>query len=236
MSTPPIHPVHASELPADGLEQEVLRLEAELQQAEATLNAFEQTVRARLGEQIRQMRALTDVYKAQKAAKKEKRREQKRRGKNYQEPQGLLKTRREEEELNSDDPAELKRLYREAIVQVHPDKFPAASEAEGKQAAALTTHLNELYERGDLEALRDFHEHILGEHPLRHTAYVAGNATRNFLLRKKEQLNAALAELLQSQSYQLAVTPDRDALMDALREQFEEKIVQLKKRTRQEKL
>lgn len=235
MPTPPIHPVPASDLPGDGLlEQEVLRLEAELQQAEATLNAFEQTVRTQLGEQIRQMRVLTDLYKAQKAAKKDKRREQKRRGKNYQEPQGLLKaTRREEEELESDDPAELKRLYREAIVQVHPDKFPEASEAEGRQAAALTTHLNALYERGDVEALRDFHEHILGEHPLRHTAYVAGNATHNFLLRKKEQLAVALEELLQSQSYQLAITPDRAELIDELREQFAQRIVLLKKRTRQ---
>ena len=213
----------------------MLRLETELQQAEATLNAFEQTVRAQLGEQIRQMRVLTDLYKAQKAAKKDKRREQKRRGKNYQAPQGLLKPQgqREEEALDSDDPAELKRLYREAIVQVHPDKFPAANEAEGRQAAALTTHLNALYERGDLEALRDFHEHILGEHPLRHTAYVAGNATHNFLLRKKEQLAAALSELLQSQSYQLAITPDRGELIDELREQFEQRIVLLKKRTRQ---
>jgi hypothetical protein len=233
MPVPPIHPVPIAESSADGLEQEVLRLEAELQQAEATLNAFEQTVRAQLGGQIRQMRALTDVYKAQKAAKKEMRREQKRRGKNYQEPQGLLKARREEEELDSDDPAELKRLYREAIVQVHPDKFPAASESEGRQAAALTTHLNALYERGDLDALRDFHEHILGEQPLRHTPYVAGNATHNFLLRKKEQLASALDELLQSQSYQLAITPDRGELMDELREQFEQRIVQLKKRTRQ---
>jgi hypothetical protein len=233
MPTLPIHPVPASDLPGDGLEQEVLRLEAELQQAEATLNAFEQTVRTQLGEQIRQMRVLTDLYKAQKAAKKDKRREQKRRGKNYQAPQGLLKSAREEEELESDDPAELKRLYREAIVQVHPDKFPEASEAEGRQAAALTTHLNALYERGDVEALRDFHEHILGEHPLRHTAYVAGNATHNFLLRKKEQLAVALEELLQSQSYQLAITPDRGELVDALREQFAQRIVQLKKRTRQ---
>lgn len=231
MSTP-VHPVHAAE-PPEGLEQEVLRLEAELQQAEATLNAFEQAVRAQLGEQIRQIRVLTDVYKARKAAKKEKRREQKRRGKNYKEPQGLMKGRKEDDAPVNDDPAELKRLYREAIVQVHPDKFPAAGEAEGRQAAALTTHLNALYERGDLEALRDFHEHILGEQPLRHTPYVAGNATRNFLLQRKLQLTAALAALLQSQSYQLAIEPDRGRLMDALREQFSERIVQLKKRTRQ---
>ncbi|MBT1685062.1 J domain-containing protein [Dawidia soli] len=234
MSTP-VHPAHLAE-PPEGLEQEVLRLEAELQRAEATLNAFEQAVRAQLGEQIRQIRVLTAVYKARKAAKKEKRREQKRRGKNYKEPQGLLRPQetREDDAPVGDGPAELKRLYREAIVQVHPDKFPEASEAEGRQAAALTTHLNALYERGDLEALRDFHEHILGEQPLRHTPYaVAGNATRNFLLHKKEQLAAALEALLQSQSYQLAVEPDRGKLMDELREQFVQRIAQLTKRTRQ---
>jgi hypothetical protein len=232
MPTPPIHPVPAAESSDQGLEQEVLRLEAELQEAEATLNSFEQAVRAQLGAQLRQIRALTDIYKAQKAAKKEKRREQKKRGKNYKEPQGLLKLKVEEEE-GSDDPAELKRLYRESIVQVHPDKFPDASEVEGRQAAALTTHLNALYERGDLEALRDFHEHIVGEQPLRHTPYVAGNATRNILLLKKQQLAAGLEELLQSQSYLLAIDPDRGRLMNELREQFEERIVQLKKRTRQ---
>lgn len=235
MSTPPIHPVPAFASSAEGLEQEVLRLEAELQQAEATLNAFEQTVRAQLGAQIRQMRTLTDIYKEQKAVKKEKRREQKRRGKNYTEPQGLLKPkgRSEEDAVVNDDPAELKRLYREAVVQVHPDKFPAASEEEGRQAAALTTHLNALYERGDLDALRDFHEHILGDQPLRHTPYVAGNATRNFLLHKQQQLAAALEALLHSETYQLALKPDRATLMDELREQFEQRIVQLKRRTRQ---
>jgi hypothetical protein len=231
MSTP-IHPVPHTDPSADGLEQEVLRLEAALQQAEATLNAFEQSVRVRLGEQIRQIRTLTDLYKAQKSAKKEKRREQKRRGKNYKEPQGVLKVKGKPAVEDRDDPAELKRLYREAVVQVHPDKFPEASEEEGRQAAALTTHLNELYERGDLEALRDFHEHILGDQPLRHTAYEAGNTTRNFLLLKKEQLAGALEALLQSQSYLLAIEPDREKLMDELREQFDQRIAQLKKRTR----
>jgi hypothetical protein len=110
---------------------------------------------------------------------------------------------------------------------------------EGRHAAALTVHLNDLYERGDLEALRDFHEHILGEGPMHHTPYTAGMLTSQkgivqLLQKKKEQLLMALAAIRQSQTFQLA-TADTDlaSVLEDLRQQFDERIAQLERRTRQ---
>ncbi|SMO77683.1 hypothetical protein [Solitalea koreensis] len=225
------------------LEKEIAALEKELGQLEAALNGFESRIRVELQSQILRIRQLTFLYKQQKAAKKAKRTEQKKKGKNYKEPKGIVKLAKKEQnpKLSIGDKQELKRLYKEAIVHVHPDKFPGYNEEQTLRATNLTTELNALYKRGDLEELNSFHEHIISGNAMSHQSFqvesiVDKDAMLSFLLKKKNSLQQSLAETMQSELYKV-FTSDKDltAFIDELRSQFEQRIVQLEKRTKKGK-
>ncbi|HTF82521.1 MAG TPA: hypothetical protein VL947_12380, partial [Cytophagales bacterium] len=115
------------------LEVAIADLEQELVDAETKLGAFEAQIWSKLHVQILQVRTLTDVYKKLKKEKKSKRLEQKRRGKNYTETQIATS---EDGSHQKDalevliDAKELRQLYRESIVKVHPDRYASASVAE----------------------------------------------------------------------------------------------------------
>jgi len=218
-------------------------LEAELTRVESTVNTFESHLRAKLQIQILRIRELTELYKLKKSSKKAKRLEQKKRGKNYKEPQGLKKVniaKTSKTKLSSNDQQELKRLYKEAIVQVHPDKFVNGEEEKSRKATELTTQLNALYEKGDLDELSDFHEHIISGNAMSHVPFKASSivdaeAMVVFLQKKKAELWQSLQEIKTSRLYEVVTTyPEPDAFVNELRIQFEERIRLLEKRTRKE--
>lgn len=223
------------------LEKEISLLEDELQIIEQRLNEFESKIRLRLHQQILRLRELNGLYKTQKAAKKAKRLAQKKRGKNYKEPKGMVRITQQPATgpaLRKPDLQELKRLYKEAIVLVHPDKFVLEDEAVNARATHLTTQLNALYNSGKLEELSDFHEHIISGNAMSHItsqpASIADPAALLAHLKKKRiQLDTQLAQYKQSHTYAVLNTyEDPYSFISELRIQFEERILVMEKRTR----
>ncbi|MVN23193.1 hypothetical protein [Mucilaginibacter arboris] len=223
------------------LEREIAALEAELIELETEVNVFQLQIQSALSTQIHRIQELTVLYKNQKQAKKLKRLEQKKRGKNYREPVSL-KTRNAsftaQNLVSADDRQELKRLYKEAIVQIHPDKFVDADNELNERATAVTVKLNEVYKSGDLEELNRLHEHIISGNAL---TYVPDrpktindlSALMLFLQQKKQKLQHLLQEIKTSAIYKLFESrKDIRALIQELKIQFEERIVVLEKRTK----
>src|SRR4051812_36515151 len=108
------------------LEKEIASLEKTLSESEQKVNVFTAQIRNQLHSQIKRIQELVALYKKQKQEKKAKRLEQKKKGKHYQPPQSLPATqnaRETGEKTPEPNQQNLKRLYKEAIVQVHPDKF-----------------------------------------------------------------------------------------------------------------
>ncbi|HXA01524.1 MAG TPA: hypothetical protein VNW99_06010 [Cytophagaceae bacterium] len=222
------------------LENEIDLLEKKLQGLESDLNGFESQIRSILQNQILRIRELTALYKEQKQGKKKKRVEQKKKGKNYKEPLGIKKLQNSKDidhQISPADQQKLKRLYKEAIVHVHPDKF-AAAEDQAEKANSLTVQLNSIYESGNMEALSQFHEHIISGNAMSHVPFKPESladpqAMMIFLKKKKQNLVKALEEISQSQIY-IVLSTRKDPLefVEELREQFAYRISQLEKRTR----
>jgi len=225
----------------ESLEKEIAALDEELSRIESVVNTFESHLRSKLQIQILRIRELTTLYKEKKSAKKAKRIEQKKKGKNYKEPQGVKRVNVEKtsgDKLSSTNQQELKRLYKEAIVQVHPDKFVNEEEEKSRKATELTTQLNALYEKGDLDELSDFHQHIISGNAMAHVPFntssvIDAETMVVFLQKKKNELMQSLQEIKTSRLYEVVTTyHDPDTFVDELRLQFEERIKVLEKRTR----
>src|SRR5688572_21057518 len=223
------------------LEKEIAFLEKELAKAEVEINTFTAQIRSRLYNQIKRIHELSALYKQQKNAKKAKRLEQKKKGKNYREPQKFptnLPDKPGTDIQAVTDQQELKRLYKEAIRHVHPDKFVNEDEAKTEKATALTTQLNDLYESGNLDELKGFHEHILSGNAMSHIPFKFESipdpeSMLAFLRKKKEELSKSLLEVKASELFKvLATYPEPLTFIDELKLQFEHKISQLEKRTR----
>lgn len=223
------------------LEQEIALLEAELLQLEIALNNFQTQIRSALSTQIQRIQELTNQYKNQKQAKKLKRLEQKKRGKNYKKPAGLTTSHASftaAKLVSADDRQELKRLFKEAIVQIHPDKFWDADEGLNRRATTVTAQLNEVYQSGNLEELNRLHEHIISGNAI---AYVSDQpktindlpAMLRFLQQKKVKLLQLLEEVKRSGIYQLFTGgKDVQIVIAGLRTAFEERILVMEKRTK----
>jgi len=223
------------------LEKEIAALEQKLTQTENKLHTFSAQLRAHLLPQIKRIQELTLVYKKLKADKKTKRLEQKKKGKNYREPLALKKTNvfpTASEKMKLPDRQELKRLYKEAMKQVHPDKFANEATEKATRATELSAQLNEYYDAGDLEELKGFYEYIISGNALHYVPQNPENlpdavAMLNFLQKKKAGLKAALEEIENSELYHVLTTyEDPLTFIPELQFQFEQKIRQLEKRTR----
>lgn len=222
------------------LEKEIAALEAELIALETEINIFQARIRSALSPQIQRILELTILYKNQKSAKKLKRMEQKKRGKNYKESLGLKITNtsfNDTKSVSANDQQELKRLYKEAIVQIHPDKFVDANEELNERATAVTSQLIKVYKSGDLEELNRLHEHIISGNAL---TYIPDQpetvndpqAMMLFLQDKKRKLQKLLLEIQTSAIYGLWLKrKDIPALIAELKTGFAERILILEKRT-----
>ena len=239
MPLPAHHPNPSAET-IRAIESEIAALEAELGGIEGRINAFETQVRVALQPQIMRLRELTTLYKRLKSEKKEKRREQKKKGKNYKEPKGLKKISPAGKWPPSDEKAEeeLKRLYKEAVVRIHPDKFVNGDPALSERATSMTAQLNSLYDAGDLQELSALHQHILSGNAMSHVPYqpqtlVDPNTMVAYLQKKRDEMAQALYALKASEWYGIInAHPEPSTFIDTLRPQFEERIQVLTKRTR----
>ncbi|QDO92458.1 hypothetical protein FNB79_00125 [Formosa sediminum] len=227
-------------IPPDNLQLQLqISIEAVTQERDTITNqiqAFEDVLKLHLTDYIIETQELTTLYKQQKRAKKDKRLAQKQRGKNYKAPKGLQKTTAKIEDVSIDPDTLLlkKKLYREAMLHVHPDKFSLTPQ-EQESATAITTKLIQIYKHEDLETLKVFHAQIFSE---------SLNLNLNSEIRPKvdtvealkltlKQLEKELVVLKTSELYKILLTYKNPLhFVDELILYYKDKIEKLKKRTR----
>lgn len=229
-------------------EQEQLLLKAkinlvqqELNEIEQKVNAFEAILRSYLENEIIEEQELTVLYKKLQLAKKEKRFAQKKKGKNFKEVEGLKVISNNIRQTNSlDEQKEKKRLYREAMLFVHPDKFSMHDE-KIDLATDITTKLIEIYQMGNLAELQIYHTHIF-----------SGNAMMQFPETSEKNVNAKqdsyLKNELEKLEKQLQLAKNKHifkvlteyenplTFIDELKKYYHDRIFKLKKRTRKANL
>ncbi len=219
------------------LEEVIKTLELEIKEIEKQLFPFEQSLRNAIADLLVEERELTILYKKQKKAKKLKRLEQKRKGKNYKEPTGIIPLKKKVAEKEKDTLREKKRLYKEAMLFVHPDKFSMQEKGQEK-ANEVTTKLIEIYKSGTLEELQNYHAHIfsgntvvkLQEIPSKIKVRTDNN---EYLKKEVERLKMELKMLLEKYTYKVLTTYEKPmSFVEELTTYYNDRIFKLKKRTR----
>ncbi len=219
------------------LKAKINLLQLELNDIEQNTNAFEAILRSHLTNELIEEQELTVLYKKVQLVKKEKRIAQKRKGKNFKEVQGIRVISDNRIKNPSEiDQKEKKRLYREAMLFVHPDKFSMHDE-KIDLATEVTTKLIEIYQTGDLTELQIFHTHIFsGNAMLQFQETLVKNATtkedsylQNELVKLEKQLQLAKNKHTYKvlNEYENPLT-----FIDELKEYYQDRIFKLKKRTR----
>ncbi|MFT5942521.1 MAG: hypothetical protein ACI9Q4_001786, partial [Sediminicola sp.] len=180
---------------------------------------------------------LTVLYKQQKAAKKKKRLHQKKRGKNYREVEGL-QTLSTQKNSRTDlrEHQEKKRLYREAMLHVHPDKFSMQAD-KLDLATAITTKLIDIYSSGDLETLRAFHTHIFLSNTLLKQDVIQqkdnGLTEDIYLQLEIQKMKRLLQEAKNKHTYKVLLEYENPmTFLEELRGYYEDRLIKLRKRTR----
>ena len=219
------------------LQAQIQMLEQELAEIEKETRPFEALLRSHLSDLMVEAQELFILYKKIKKTKKAQRLEQKKRGKNYKEPKGLqIIPKQKTSVIPAEEQKEKKRLYREAMFHVHPDKF-SMSEKETDIATEITTRLIEIYTMESLETLRAYHAHIfkgntdllLEEAALK----VAVSSSDNYLQQEKERLEAAIDLAKNNHLYKVVRDyADPMTFVEELKDYYEDRIFKLKKRTR----
>lgn len=213
-------------------------LQQELNEIKQKLSDFEAILRSNLINEIIEEQELTVLYKKLQKDKKEKRFLQKQKGKNFKAVQGLnVVHKKNTDNLNNDEQKEKKRLYREAMLFVHPDKF-SMQEDKIDLATEVTTKLIEIYNNGSLEELQMLNTHIL-----------SGNALIKFndslkinkklvekdiyLQNQLEQLKKEIEFVKNEHTYKVLTEYENPlTFIDELKAYYNDRIFKLKKRTR----
>jgi len=224
------------------LKAQINLLEHELNEIEQKTIAFEAILRSHLTNELIEEQELTVLYKKVQLAKKEKRVAQKRKGKNFKEVEGLKVIKNERtNSSNEEDQKELKRLYREAMLYVHPDKFSMHHE-KIDLATEITTKLIEIYQTGNLEALQTYHTHIFSGNALLQfikPASVKSDsiAKDTYLQQELEQLIQELVSAKAQHTYKVLTGYENPlTFIDELKAYYKDRIFKLKKRTRKANL
>ncbi|MCM4151448.1 hypothetical protein DHD05_07595 [Arenibacter sp. N53] len=197
---------------------------------------FENLLRARIEDELIEEQELSLLYKQQKKAKKEKRQVQKKLGKNYQEPTSLQSTKRTPlAEKNTKEHLLKKRLYREAMLHVHPDKFSMQKD-KLDLATEITAQLIEIYQSGDLKTLKAYHSHIFNGNTTLQPLGKPIQTNSSGLEFLQMELNKLLEELALAQNrhtYKVLIEYENPmAFVDELKSYYSDRISKLRKRTR----
>lgn len=234
-NTLPVSNAHAQEQLL--LKARINLLQQELHDIEQKTNAFEAILRSHLTNELIEEQELTVLYKKVQLAKKEKRFAQKKKGKNFKDLEGLkVIAKNKVNAINEEDLKEKKRLYREAMLFVHPDKFSMQDE-KVDLATEVTTKLIAVYQTGSLAELQIFHTHIFSGNAMMNFSVNSGiNATdkedsylQNELLKLEKQLQVAKTK----HTYKILTEYENPlTFIDELKEYYHDRIFKLKKRTR----
>jgi len=135
------------------LKAKIKVLQKELDEIDQKTTAFETMLRSHLSNEIIEEQELTVLYKKVQLAKKEKRFAQKKKGKNFKEVEGVkVIAKNKVSSVNDDNKKKIKRLYREAMIFVHPDKF--SMHCEKIDSALCTTVIYKICATGKSEIFR----------------------------------------------------------------------------------
>lgn len=220
------------------LKNQIRVLKEELETVEQKTLAFESVLRTELAGLMIEVQELTVLYKQQKLAKKAKRLEQKKRGKHYKVPEGLKPvSQAPEKKQEAGEGKEMKRLYREAMLHVHPDKFSMAEEKQDL-ATEVTTKLIDIYHSGDLKALQAYHGHIFSGNALEGVQDVSAltkalDSKDQYLENEKERLEGELAAAKNTPTYKVLIEYDDPmSFLNELRVYYRDRLSKLRRRTR----
>jgi hypothetical protein len=219
------------------LQEQIQTLQQELEEIKKETRTFRTLLRSHLSDLIIEAQELFILYKQIKKAKKAKRLEQKKRGKNYKESEGLqIIPQKKKSIVPLEEQKEKKRLYREAMLHVHPDKF-FKNEEQTDIATEITRQLIEIYKTGSLEKLQAYHAHIFkgNTHIILNesASKIEIFSTDNYLQQEKEQLEKEI-ELAKNNHLYKVITEYENPLtfITELKNYYEDRIAKLKKRTR----
>lgn len=220
------------------LKARILDLKQDLEHIEQKTADFEAILRSYLTDEIIEEQELTVLYKKIKRAKKEKRHHQKKFGKNFREPTGLKVVVGNNTNITDlEEQIKKKRLYREAMLQVHPDKFSMNTD-NTDLATEITTRLIEIYQSGDLEDLQNYHTHIFSGNAMiqninTSVANMDFDAKDPYLKNEADQLEKQLIMAKNKHTYKV-MTEYEDPLsfIQELQEYYNDRILKLRKRTR----
>ncbi|MFT6855589.1 MAG: hypothetical protein ACJA0X_001563 [Cyclobacteriaceae bacterium] len=225
----------------NSLKGQIAQLKIELGDVSNKVDAFEALLRSQLTRELIETQELSVRYKAQKSEKKAKRLKQKSKGKKYVEPVGLKiqsQTRIATPTLSVDDLKEKKRLYREAMLNVHPDKF-SMNDDKVDLATALTTRLVDIYKNEDLATLKAYHAHLFSnvDFTKNGTASVRkmelSISPDAYLIKEKAKLEKELKVIRKRHTYLVLTTyKDPSVFIGELRSYYQDRINKLKRRTR----
>ncbi len=222
------------------LKEQIEVLQKELDEISNKLERFETQLSSQLTNELIAEQELSVLYKAQKAEKKDKRLAQKRKGKKYVEPVGLkIRTQSPKvPNLSEDDAREKKRLYREAMLHVHPDKF-SMNDDKVDLATVLTTRLVEIYQYEDLATLRAYHTHLFSNAQLLEDSAASYRRVKlttspdAYLIKEKEQLEVSIESVKSKYTYHVLTTYKAPStFINELRSYYQDRINKLRRRTR----
>ncbi|MDO9037452.1 MAG: hypothetical protein Q7U59_03785 [Lutibacter sp.] len=219
------------------LKAKINLLQMDLNDIEQRKNAFEAILRSHLIDELIEEQELTVLYKKVQLAKKERRFAQKKKGKNFREIEGLKAIAKNTANTASeDDQKEKKRLYREAMLFVHPDKFTMYDE-KIDLATEVTTKLIEIYQTGNLAELQIFHTHIFSGNAMMHFPEnfekISNTIEDSYLQNEVENLEKQLQIAKTKLTYKVFTEYENPlTFIDELKEYYQDRIFKLKKRTR----
>ena len=219
------------------LRKEIQALQGELEEIQKEIRAFKVLLYSHISDLIVEEQELFVLYKNIKKAKKAKRLEQKKRGKNYKEPKGLhIISEKKKQVTPPEQEQEKKRLYRETLLHIHPDKF-SMNEKETNIATEVTRRLIEIYKTGTLATLQAYHTHIFKGNTGINLDEVASKIKAfpkdDYLQQEKERIEKEINLAKKHRLYKV-ITEYEDPLsfIYELKDYYEDRIVKLKKRTR----
>ena len=222
---------------------EAIDLKLQLEQFQKEYDAMAEKVQAlknlihlHVADEIVEVQELTILYKELKSAKKQQRLQQKQRGKNYVAPKGLKVVSKLSKAEDVSHSKEKKRLYREAMLHVHPDTFSMQPE-QTELATEVTAKLIQVYRDGDLKALQAYHAHIFSDASLTQltaNASVTIHASEtSHISTEINALKIQIDELKNSSLYKILTEYENPyTFVDELKVYYKDRLVKLRKRTR----
>ena len=219
------------------LQEQIQIRQEQLEEIQKEIRTFEALLYTHIGDLIVEEQELFILYKQIKKAKKTKRLAQKKRGKNYKETKGLQIIREKKKNvIPSEQQQEKKRLYREALLYIHPDKF-SMNEKETDIATEMTSRLIEIYKTESLETLQAYHAHIFKGNTDLNLDLAASKVKvfrkDNYLQEEKERIEKTI-NLAKNHHLYKVIKEYKDPMdfMVELKAYYEDRILKLKKRTR----